>query len=134
MAHWAEINEENVVTRVTVGNNSDIDEGYEWLIANLGGSWIQTSFNTFGGVHYVTDQEGNRVPSDDQSKALRKNYAGIGFTYDEERDAFIPPKPYESWVLNEASCLWVAPVPYPEDGKPYAWNEETGDWEEVDNV
>ena len=92
------------------------------------GSWIQTSYNTRGGVHYQPDSQ---EPSADQSKALRKNYAGIGFTYNRELDAFIPPKPYNSWTLNETSCLWEAPTPMPTDGKIYNWNEETVSWVEV---
>ena len=80
--------------------------------------WIQTSYNTYGGQH-------------PEGRPLRKNYAGIGFTYDKNRDAFIPPKPFDSWVLNEDTCLWDAPVPVPEDGKQYKWNEETLSWEEV---
>lgn len=123
MAHWAEVDENGVVLRVTVGNDTDPGEGYDWLIENLGGVWIKTSYNTRGGVHY-TDGE----PSKDQTKALRKNYAGIGFTYDEQRDAFIPPKPFESWVLNEETCLWEALLPYPEDGGVYNWDEDAGDW------
>jgi hypothetical protein len=130
MAHWAEIDENNIVVRVTVGD----ENGEDWLIANLGGVWLQTSYNTLGGVHYTTDEEGNRVPSEDQSKAFRKNYAGIGYTYDEERDAFIPPQPFESWVLNEDTCLWDAPLPYPVAGGPYVWNEEVEDWVEVEDV
>ena len=95
MAHWAEINENSIVTRVLVGDNNDSDEGYQWLIDNLGGNWVKTSYNTKGGVHTF-----GGVP-------FRKNYAGIGFTYDEDRDAFIPPKPEEGdWVLNEETCLW----------------------------
>lgn len=98
MSHWAEIDENNKVIRVTVGNNNDPDEGYQWLIDNLGGRWIKTSYNTIGGVH---TQGGT---------PLRKNYAGIGYTYDEARDAFIPPKPTnEEWVLNESTCLWEIP-------------------------
>ena len=86
MSHWAEIDENNIVLRVTVGNNNEPDEGYQWLIDNLGGTWIQTSYN------------GN----------FRKNYAGIDFTYDLARDAFIPPKPTEGeWVLDEETCNWV---------------------------
>ena len=129
MAHWAEIDENNLVTRVTVGNNDDSDEGYQWLIDNLGGRWVQSSFNTYGGVYYNAD----RTVADDQSKARRYNHAAIGYTYDEERDAFIPPQPFESWVLNEDSCLWDAPVPYPTDGADYVWDEETGAWIEVVN-
>ena len=78
------------------------------------------------GVHY-TDGE----PSADQSKALRFNYAGINFTYDPDRDAFIPPKPFDSWVINESTCLWEPPVEYPKDGEQYVWDEEAGDWVEV---
>lgn len=95
MAHWAEIDENNIVLRVTVGDNNSPDEGYQWLIDNLGGRWIKTSYNTIGGVH-----TSGGTP-------LRKNYAGIGFTYDEARDAFIPPMPEgEGWTLNEETCLW----------------------------
>ena len=111
MSSWAEIDKSNVVVRVTVGNNDEPDEGYAWLIENLGGTWIKTSYNTFGGVHYRTDAEGNREPSADQSKALRGNYAGVGFTYDENLDAFIAPKPlptdkFADWVLNEETFTW----------------------------
>ena len=124
MAHWAEIDENNLVVRVTVGNNDDADEGYQWLVDNLGGRWIQSSFNTYGGVYYNADL----TPADDQSKARRYNHAAIGYTYDEERDAFIPPKPFESWVLDDYTCLWEAPVAYPEDGNAYTWDEESGAW------
>jgi hypothetical protein len=120
MAHWAEIKDDKVV-RVTVGD--DNSEG-EWLVGNLGGVWVQTSYNTTGGVHY-TDGE----PSTDQAQSLRFNYAGIGYTYDEARDAFIPAKPYASWVLDEATRQWVAPTPKP-DGE-YVWDEQAGDWVEA---
>ena len=79
-------------------------------------------------MHYAPN---TNEPSADQSKALRKNYAGIGYTYDATRDAFIPPQPFNSWTLNEDTCLWDSPVPYPEDGKLYKWNEEILNWEEV---
>ena len=108
MAHWAEIDENNVVLRVTVGDNASFDEGFQWLLDNLGGTWVQTSYN------------GN----------IRFNYAGIGFTYDENRDAFIPPQPYASWVLDEDTCLWVAPIAYPAEGD-HVWDEQAGDWVEV---
>ena len=122
MSHFARLNENNIVTFVTVGRQED--DGLEAeLTARTGDVYKQTSYNTYGGVHY-TDGE----PSEDQSKALRFNYAGIGFTYDKERDAFIPPQPFESWVLDEDTCLWVAPVPYPEDGESYSWDEDAGDW------
>lgn len=121
MAHWAEIDENNIVLRVTVGSNDDADEGYQWLIDNLGGRWIKTSYNTQGGVHSLG------------GTPLRKNYAGIGYTYDETRDAFIPPKPegFNSWVVNDDTCQWEAPIPYPTDGKTYSWDEVTTSWVEV---
>ena len=130
MSHFVKLDENNVVTFVTVGRQED--DGLEAeLTARTGDVYRQTSYNTYGGVHYTTDDDGNRVPSEDQSKALRKNYAGIGFTYDADRDAFIPPQPFESWVLDEDTCLWEAPVAYPEDGATYSWDEESGAWIEV---
>jgi hypothetical protein len=132
MSHFAKLDENNVVVFVTVGRQED-DGLEEELIARTGDVYRQTSYNTVGGVHYTTDEEGNRIPSEDQTKAFRKNYAGIGFTYDEESDAFIPPKPFDSWVLNEDSCLWDAPVPYPTDGAVYVWDEETVSWVEVED-
>ena len=126
MSHFAKLDKNNVVTFVTVGRQED--DGLEAeLTARTGDVYKQTSYNTYGGVHYT-----DGLPSDDQNKALRFNYAGIGFTYDEERDAFIPPQPFESWVLDEDTCLWVAPVPYPEDGGTYTWDKETTSWVEVD--
>jgi hypothetical protein len=119
MAHWAEIDENNIVVRVTVGSNDDLDEGYQWLIDNLGGTWVKCSYNTVGGRHILG------------GTPFRKNYPGRGFVYDEERDAFIAPKPFESWVLNEETCLWKAPVAYPPDEKQYTWDEETTSWVEV---
>ena len=122
MSHFAKLDENNIVTFVTVGRQED--DGLEAeLTARTGDVYKQTSYNTRGGVHY-TDGD----PSEDQRKALRFNYAGIGFTYDEGRDAFIPPKPYESWLLNEDTCLWEAPVAYPEDGEDYTWDEESTSW------
>jgi len=130
VSHFVKLDENNVVTFVTVGRQED--DGLEAeLTARTGDVYRQTSYNTYGGVHYTTDDDGNRVPSEDQSKALRKNYAGIGFTYDADRDAFIPPQPFESWVLDEDTCLWEAPVAYPEDGATYSWDEESGAWIEV---
>lgn len=124
MSHFAKLDENNIVTFVTVGRQED--DGLEAeLIARTGDVYRQTSYNTYGGIHY-TDGE----PSDDQTKALRKNYAGIGFTYDEERDAFIPPQPFESWVLNEDTCLWEAPVLYPAESN-HTWDEKTTSWIEV---
>ena len=120
MGHWAKIADNNRIAEVVVAN----DDMGEWLVETLGGVWVQTSYNTRGGVHYT-----DGVPSEDQRKALRFNYAGIGFTYDPERDAFVPPKPFESWVLDEDTCLWKAPLPYPDGGGEYTWNEETGSWD-----
>jgi hypothetical protein len=126
MAHYAFLNMQNIVTEVIVGKD-ETDGPTNWEI-HYGNFREQvckrTSYNTRGGVHYT-----NGVPSDDQSKAFRKNYAGIGYTYDQNRDAFIPPKPFNSWTLNEDSCLWESPVAYPEDGQRYTWNEETTSWD-----
>jgi hypothetical protein len=133
VAHYAYIDETNTVVQVIVGRDEyDLPEGVssweQYFTERSPYTVLRTSYNTFGGVHY--DQQ-NGQPSPDQSKALRKNYAGIGFTYDAERDAFIPPKPFESWVLDEATCLWVAPVDMPDDGKEYGWDEGTTSWVEV---
>jgi len=116
MAHWAELDENNVVIRVTVGNNEDPNEGYDWIMENLGGRWLKTSFNTNKGVH------------DLGGTPLRKNFALPGYLYDEERDAFIPPKPFDSWILDEEECRWYPPVPYPEDSIFYFWDEPTLSW------
>ena len=127
MSHFAKLDENNLVTFVTVGRQED-DGLEEELNARTGDVYRQTSYNTRGGVHY-TDGE----PSEDQTQAFRFNYAGIGFTYDADRDAFIPPQPFPSWVLDEATCLWEAPVAYPDDGKMYTWDETITDWIEVQN-
>ena len=115
MSHIEEIDENNVVLRVLVGDNNDPagDEGKSWFEINLGGTWVKTSYNA-------------------ATNGFRKNYAGIGYTYDQERDAFIPPKPFESWTLNEETCQWESPLPYPEDGSIYIWNEEQTSWSEVE--
>ena len=105
MAHWAKLDENNIVIDITVGDNNDPDEGYQWLIDNLGGTWIKTSYNSVGGVHYTFDNNGAKTPSG--KPHLRYNYAGLGFLYDPIKDAFIPSKPEEgSWELNEETCLW----------------------------
>ena len=129
MAHYAVLDSGNTVTMVFVGRDDVVDGIDDWedYYAPEGFTVKQTSYNTYGGVHY-TDGE----PSADQSKALRFNYAGIGFTYDENRDAFIPPQPYASWVLDEDTCLWVAPIAYPAEGV-HVWDEQAGDWVEVTN-
>jgi hypothetical protein len=124
MAHFAKV-VSGTVTQVIVAE----PEFFETFVDTSPGEWIQTSYNTRGGVHY---QANSNEPSDDQSKALRKNYAGIGYTYDAQRDAFIPPKPFESWVLDETSCLWEAPTPYPDDGERYTWNETTTSWDQIE--
>ena len=132
MAHFARLNKDNIVDYVVVGR--DEDNGMEdRLTARTGDVYKQTSYNTRGGVHYQADG----TPSADQSKAFRKNFAGLGYTYDAGRDAFIPPKPFASWVLDEASCLWNAPVAMPADagtGEPpkrYTWDEATTSWVEA---
>jgi hypothetical protein len=123
MGHFAKVSN-GIVTRVIVAEADFFNN----FVDDSPGQWIQTSYNTRGGVHY---QPNANEPSEDQSKALRKNYAGIGYTYDSTRDAFIPPQPFNSWTLNEDTCLWDSPVPYPADGKLYKWNEELVNWEEV---
>ena len=124
MAHFASINSDNTVTQVLVVSDNDAPRGHDFLSKDLGlgGTWIQTSYNTRGGEH------------SNGGTPLRKNYAGIGYTYDSGRDAFIPPKPYASWVLDEGTCLWNAPVAYPTDNKIYRWDEDTTNWIEFDPV
>ena len=124
MAHYVVLDENNIVVNGFVGKNEG-ENGVDWeQYYNA----KRTSYNTKGGVYY--DPE-TREPSADQSKAFRKNYAGLGFTYDETKDAFIPPQPYPSWILNEETCLWEAPVPYPNDGNVHNWNEESQTWTEM---
>lgn len=115
MSHFAQIDDNNIVTQVIVAEQDFINTG----VVGDPSRWIQTSYNTYGGQH-----KNGGTP-------LRKNYAGIGYTYDSGRDAFVPPKPFNSWSLNEDTCLWEAPTPYPTDGKIYAWNEDTLSWDEV---
>jgi hypothetical protein len=110
MSHFAKV-ENGIVTQVIVAEQDVIDSGI------FGTGWIQTSYNTYGGQH-------------PEGRPLRKNYAGIGHTYDSQRDAFIPPKTFASWVLNEETCLWESPIPYPIDGKKYKWDEATISWVE----
>jgi hypothetical protein len=123
MGHFAKVSN-GIVTRVIVAEADFFNN----FVDDSPGQWIQTSYNTRGGVHY---QPNTNEPSEDQSKALRKNYAGIGYSYDSTKDAFIPPQPFNSWTLNEDTCLWDSSVAYPEDGKLYKWNEEILNWEEV---
>jgi hypothetical protein len=121
MAHYAKV-VDSIVTKVIVAEA----EFFDTFIDNSPGEWVQTSYNTHGGVHYNPE-----TGEPDDGVALRKNYAGIGFTYDSTRDAFIAPKPFESWTLNDTSCLWEAPVAFPDDGKEYIWNESITNWTEV---
>ena len=114
MAHFAKV-VDGKVTQVIVAE----PEFFETFVDTSPGEWIQTSYNTRGGQH---TQGGT---------PLRKNYAGIGFTYDRIRDAFIPPQPFPSWTLDDETCLWNAPVAYPDDGKSYNWDEATTNWVEV---
>ena len=115
MSHFAQIDENNIVTRVLVIEQDVVDTG----LFGEPSSFVQTSYNTRGGVHLLG------------GTPLRKNYAGIGYTYDPGRDAFIPPKPFNSWILNESTCQWDAPVAMPTDGKEYNWDEETLSWVEI---
>lgn len=124
MAHFAKVNN-GIVEQVIVAE----PEFFDTFVDSSPGQWIQTSYNTRGGVHYNPD---TGEPSADQSKALRKNYAGIGYSYDAQRDAFIPPKPYASWTLDDQTCLWNAPVAYPDDGGRYTWDEQTTAWVAVE--
>lgn len=119
MSHWAQIDENNIVVNVLACEDDD-KKAYDFLINSLGGKWLKTSYNTLSGEHRL-----GGIP-------FRKNYAGIGYVYDKERDAFIPPKPFFSWVLNEETCQWEPPFPPPEDGKPYVWDEYLVDWVEVE--
>lgn len=128
MAHFALLDENNIVTFVTVGRDEDDGKEAE-LSARTGQVYKQTSYNTRGGVYYLPNSD---TPGPDQSKAFRKNYAGIGYTYDEIIDGFIPPKPYASWLLNTTTGLWDPPIPYPTDGKMYEWDEATQSWVEID--
>lgn len=121
MAHFAKV-ENGIVVQVIVAEQEVIDTGV------FGHGWVQTSYNTRGGVHY---DPSTGEPSADQSKALRKNYAGIGYAYDENRNAFIPPQPYPSWTLDEATCNWNPPTAMPTDGKMYSWDEELQSWVEM---
>lgn len=113
MAHFAEIDNDNKVVRVLVVPDEQEHRGQDFLAndLSLGGNWVQTSYNA----------------------RIRKNYAGIGFTYDANRDAFIAPKPFDSWLLDEETCQWNAPVEYPTDGLMYQWNEDDKDWEAIVN-
>lgn len=113
MSHFAKVCD-GIVTQVIVAE----PEFFQTFVDSSPGEWIQTSYNTLGGQH-------------PEGRPLRKNYAGVGYTYDRVRDAFIPPKPYASWVLNEDTCLWDAPILFPTDGKKYQWDEINQQWVEI---
>ena len=120
MGHYAKV-VDGKVTQVIVAEA----DFFNTFVDTSPGTWLKTSYNTRGGIHYEPD---SNTPSPDQTKSLRKNYAGIGYSYDLTLDAFIPPKPYPSWVLDEQTCLWNAPVPMPTEGGPYVWDEATQSW------
>ena len=120
MAHFAKVNN-GIVEQVIVAE----PEFFDTFVDSSPGQWVQTSYNTRGGVYYNPE---TGEPSADQSNALRKNYAGLGYSYDATKDAFIPPKPFAGWVLNEDTCLWEAPSAYPDGGGHYTWDEETTAW------
>lgn len=123
MSHFAKVYE-GLVVQIIV---AELDF-FDTFVDSSPGDWIQTSYNTRGGIYY---EPNSNIPAPDQSKALRKNYAGLGYSYSKERDAFIPPKPYPSWVLDNFSCLWEPPIPYPNDGHEYMWDESTQSWVQV---
>ena len=118
MAHFAQLNEDGIVLQVIVVSNDELldetgaeseSKGIEFCAAHFGGRWVQTSYNS----------------------KIRKNYAGVGYTYDQARDSFIPPQPFNSWTLNEQTCKWESPKPYPEDGSVYKWDESALDWVKI---
>jgi hypothetical protein len=123
MAHYAFLNMDNIVTEVIVGKDeTDATKNWELYYQSIRHLVCKrTSYNTIGGVH-----KNGGTP-------FRKNYAGIGYTYDSERDAFIPPKPFDSWSLNDDTCLWESPIEYPNDGEVYTWDEETLSWDLIPN-
>lgn len=120
MSHFAKV-VNGIVDQVIVAE----PEFFDTFVDSSPGEWIQTSYNTRGNVHYGQDGQ------PDGGVALRGNYAGIGFTYDRQNDVFYPPKPFNSWILDQSTWLWEAPVPYPTDGKPYSWDEATTSWVEI---
>ena len=120
MAHWAELDENNIVLRVAVTSNEHPDEGYQWLIDNLGGRWLKTSYNTARGVHLLG------------GTPLRWHYASIGDTYDEELDAFIQPCVFKGWIFDKEQMDWFPPKPQPDSGF-WEWNNDLEDWSEVAN-
>jgi hypothetical protein len=132
MAYFAKLGTGNIIEKVISINNSVITDsngieqeqlGVDFIngLYNTNDTWKQTSYNTIGGVHLLG------------GTPFRKNYAGIGYTYDSQKDAFISPKPFNSWILNETTCIWESPVTYPTDSNRYSWNESTLSWDLLDN-
>jgi hypothetical protein len=121
MSHWAEINQNNVVVRVTVGDSNDPngDEGYQWLVDRLGGTWLKTSYNTALNQHSLG------------GTPLRGNYAGVGYTYIPDKDIFMPPSPHNGWVIDDATASWAPPTPEPDSGM-WIWSDEVANWVEFD--
>ena len=140
MAHFAKLGKGNIVEKVEVVANdiATTEQAGADFLNNLYKTkdvWKQTSFNTRGGKYYIFNENEKRVELSDQSKSFRKNYAGVGFTYDQTRDAFIGPQPYPSWTLNEDTCLWEAPIAKPaltqeqiDNNSDYSWNEQDQSW------
>ena len=122
MGHFAKVNN-GIVEQVIVADQSFFDN----FVDTSPGTWIQTSYNTRGGIHYVPNSNPPE-PSPDQSQALRANYAGIGYTYDAVNDVFYAPQPYPSWTIGAPTWIWQPPVPYPSEGGPYVWDEATQSW------
>ena len=131
MAHFAKLNQNNIVTTVHVVHNNELlvdgveneQKGIDFLnnFFNTNDNWKQTSYNTRSGIHQL------------DGTPFRKNYAGAGYTYDASRDAFIPPQTFPSWTLNETTCVWNPPIAYPTDGQHYRWNDETKSWDLIPN-
>ena len=120
MGHFAKVLGNKVVNVIVAE-----EDFFKSFVDNEPGEWIKTSYNTRGGVYYEPD---SNIPAQDQSKALRKNYAAIGYTYDVARDAFYAPQPYPSWALNDNTCLWEPPVPYPQEEGDWVWSESQQSW------
>ena len=124
MGHFAKVVDGMVVSVIVAE-----PEFFDTFVDSSPGTWLQTSYNTRGGVHYVPD---SNTPSEDQSKALRGNYAGIGYIYDQVNDVFYAPQPYPSWTISAPTWEWQPPVPYPSTGGPYTWDEATQSWVAID--
>ena len=123
MAHYAKV-VNGIVEKVIVAEA----EFFDTFVDDTPGKWIQTSYNTRGGVHY---EPNSYTPSSDQSKALRKNFAGTNWIYDEDKDMFSPPQPYPSWIIDDSTGFWTAPTPQPDDVNKYEWNESTKSWIQI---